>query len=143
MALNWDREPRLPREPSVSRLASSRFASAAAALCLAFVALFAISPLCALSMNSRNFPSISPLEATDLVASSRFPLATSARVLAKKSTSPCSLVAPVPWAACGDSVGGEEATGAWAVMATLMIEILSADYIVLTAQYDMTKSVLL
>jgi len=40
-------------------------------------------------------------------------------------------------------VGGEEATGAWAVMATLMIEILSADYIVLTAQYDMTKSVLL
>jgi len=28
-------------------------------------------------------------------------------------------------------------------MATLMIEILSADYIVLTAQYDMTKSVLL
>jgi hypothetical protein len=49
----------------------------------------------------------------------------------------------VPWVACGESVGGKEATGAWAVMATLMIEFLSADYIVLTAQYDTTNSVLL
>jgi hypothetical protein len=50
----------------------------------------------------------------------------------------------VPWAACGKAVSGEEAaTGTWAVMATLMIEFLSADYIVLTIPYDTTKSVLL
>jgi hypothetical protein len=50
----------------------------------------------------------------------------------------------VPWPASGEAVAGEEAvTGTWAVMATLMIEFLSADYIVLTARYDTTKSVLL
>ena len=96
-------------------------------------------------MNSRNFPSISPLEATELIACAICPLAASTRALAKKSTSPCSLVAPVPWPACGEAVAGEEAatTGTWAVMATLMIDFLPADYIVLTGPYDTTKSVLL
>ena len=88
------------------------------------------------------YPSMAPLEATELIASAVCPA--SKRALAKKSTSPCSLVVPVPWAACGEAVGGEEAaTGAWAVMATLMIEFLQADYIVLTTPYDTSKPVLL